>query len=457
MKPARVKPRILVVDDDASIRSLMSEMLEDQGFEVLAAPDGTEALRRIRENDLNLVILDYWLPDFDGLKVLHEARKISPTLPVLMMSGYGTIKLAVQATKEGAYDFIEKPPDVDRVTVAIKNALEKDLLRREVATLKAETLAKYQMVGTSPAMQRLYEMIDRVAPSKASVLILGESGTGKELAAHAVHQKSAVAGGPFVRLNCAAIPHELIESELFGHEKGAFTGAVAQKPGKLELADKGTVLLDEIGDMDFHVQAKLLRFLQEGEFERVGGIKTLKVDVRTFAATNKNLEEEIKAKRFREDLFYRLNVVTLRVPPLRERTEDIPALAEHFLGKYCAEHGVPLKALTDDAIDLLAAQPWPGNVREFGNVIQRLVVLLPQQTLSAHDIRPLVTAETGSEQSASDGQSLKSARDDFERKHILKVLADCQGNITEAARILEIDRTTLYRTLERLGVSTASS
>ena len=435
----------------------MTEMLEEQGFEVHAAPDGTEALQRIRENDLNLVILDYQLPDMDGLKVLTEARKLNPSLPVIMMSGYGTIKLAVEATKLGAYDFIEKPPDVDRVTVAIKNALEKDMLRREVATLKAETLAKYQMVGSSPAMQRLFEMIDRVAPSKASVLILGESGTGKELAAHAVHQKSAMAGGPFVRLNCAAIPHDLIESELFGHEKGAFTGAVTQKPGKLELADKGTVFLDEIGDMSFHVQAKLLRFLQEGEFERVGGTKTLKVDVRTFAATNKNLEEEIKAKRFREDLYYRLNVVTLRVPTLRERKEDIPALAEHFLGKYCAEHGVPLKVLTDDAVGLLAAQPWPGNVREFGNVIQRLVVLLPQQTLSSRDIRPLIVAESSPEQPASNGQSLKAARDECERKYILKVLSNCQGNMTEAARILDIDRTTLYRSLERLGVKPPSA
>ncbi|MCX6841865.1 MAG: sigma-54 dependent transcriptional regulator [candidate division WOR-3 bacterium] len=452
-----VRQRILVVDDDVKVRALLGEMLTEQGYEVVSAADGTEALQRVDENDLSLVLLDFQLPDFDGLKVLEEIRKRRPALPVVMVSGFGTIKLAVEATKGGAYDFIEKPPDPNRVALVIKNALAQDALRREVETLRAETLGRYQMVGTSAPMQRLYEMIDRVAPSKASVLILGESGTGKELAAHAVHQKSPVASGPFVRINCAAIPHDLIESELFGHEKGAFTGAVAQKPGKLELADKGTVLLDEIGDMDFHVQAKLLRFLQEGEFERVGGTKTLKVDVRTFAATNKNLEEEIKAKRFREDLYYRLDVVTLKVPPLRERKEDIPALAEHFLRKYCAEHGVPLKAMTDDAMGLLAEQPWPGNVREFANVIQRLVVLLPQQTLSARDIRPLIVTEGSPEQSASNGQSLKTARDEFERKHILRVLADCQGNMTEAARILDIDRTTLYRTLERLGVKAANS
>jgi two-component system nitrogen regulation response regulator NtrX len=267
-----------------------------------------------------------------------------------------------------------------------------------------------------------------------------------------------VAGGPFVRLNCAAIPHELIESELFGHEKGAFTGAVAQKQGKLELADKGTVFLDEMGDMSYQVQAKLLRFLQEGEFERVGGTKTLKVDVRTFAATNKNLEEEIKAKRFREDLYYRLNVVTLMVPPLRDRKEDIPALADYFLDKYCAEHGVQKKTLSDDALALLTAQPWPGNVREFANAVQRSVVLLQHQVLSADDIGPLLMGTVpvqGPSPNLGSDRSLKAAKETFERIHIVRVLTDCGWNITEAARILEVDRTALYRIFDRLNIPTA--
>ena len=450
-----VKQRILVVDDDAKVRALLGEMLEEQGYEVVTAADGTEALQCVDENDLSLVLLDFQLPDMDGLKVLKEVKKRRPALPVVMVSGYGTIKLAVDATKRGAYDFIEKPPDPDRVTVVIKNALEQDRLHREVATLRAETLFRYQMVGTSAPVQRLYEIIDRVAPSKASVLILGENGTGKELVARAIHQKSAVSSGSFVRLNCAAIPHELIESELFGHEKGAFTGAVAQKPGKLELADKGTVLLDEVGDMSLAAQAKLLRFLQDGELQHVGGSQTRKVEVRVIAATNKNLDEAIRQKLFRDDLFYRLSVVTIHVPPLRERKEDVPLLAAHFLEQACTEHAVSLKSLTDDAVALLAAQPWPGNVRELANAMQRCVVLLQQQVLSARDIEPLLSRPSDLATEPISDRSLKAAREGFERLHIVRVLSDCGWNITEASRILGVDRTALYRIFERLNIPTA--
>jgi len=450
-----VKQRILVVDDDAKVRALLGEMLTEQGYDVVAAADGTEALERLAETDLSLVLLDFQLPDFDGLKVLGEVKKRRPALPVVMVSGFGTIKLAVEATKLGAYDFIEKPPDPDRVALVIKNALAQDALRREVETLRAETLNRYQMVGTSTPMQRLYEMIDRVAPSKASVLILGENGTGKELVARAIHQKSAVAEGPFVRLNCAAIPQELIESELFGHEKGAFTGAVAQQPGKLELADKGTVLLDEIGDMSLAAQAKLLRFLQDGELQHVGGSQARKVEVRVIAATNKNLDEAIRQKLFRDDLFYRLSVVTIHVPPLRERREDIPLLAGHFLGQACSEHAAPQKSLTDDAATLLAARAWPGNVRELANTMQRCVVLLQQQVLSARDIEPLLSRPSDVATEPTSDRSLKSAREGFERRHVIRVLSDCGWNVTEAARILGVDRTALYRIFDRLNIPTA--
>ncbi|MEO0086103.1 MAG: sigma-54 dependent transcriptional regulator [candidate division WOR-3 bacterium] len=454
MKPGKVKPRILVVDDDPGIRSILAELLEEQGYAAIAAPDGTEALARAAETDLSLVLLDYQLPDMDGLRVLAELVKLRPGLPVVMISGFGTIKLAVEATKQGAYDFVEKPLDEDRVLVAVRNALERDRLRREVAALREETLARYRMVGTSAPMQRVYEMIDRVAPTRASVLILGENGTGKELVARAIHQKSAVAQGPFVRLNCAAIPHDLIESELFGHEKGAFTGAVGEKPGKLELADKGTVLLDEVGDMSLPAQAKLLRFLQDGELEHVGGTEPRKVEARILAATNHDLTQALKEKRFRDDLYYRLSVVVIQVPPLRERREDIPLLAAHFLELACADNGVPPKSLTDDALRLLDAQPWPGNVRELDHVIQRCVVLLRQPLLSARDIEPLLAPAASPGQAAAESRSLRAARDAFERQHILQVLADCNWNVTEAARILEVDRTALYRIFERLNIPT---
>jgi len=445
----RVSQRVLVVEDDTKTRRLIAEFVAEQGFEVLEAPDGTVALEQVRRHDVNLVVLDYQLPDFDGLEVLAGIRKVRPALPVIMVSGHGTIKLAVEATRQGAYDFLEKPLDADQLVLRIKNALERDLLQREVAALRQEALARNLMVGDSPAMRRLCELIAQSAPSRAAVLILGESGVGKELAARAIYQGSHVSGGPYVRINCAAIPHDLIESELFGYEKGAFTGAAAGKPGKLELADGGTVFLDEIGDMSLPVQARLLRFLQEGEFERVGGTRTIKVDVRVVAATNKDLSKEIEQRRFREDLYYRLSVVVLKVPPLRERIEDIPLLAQHFFGRFCTEHGVPLKTLTQDALSLLASQPWPGNVREFANAVQRCVVLLRRQKLTAADVVPLLI-DSGA---GRVGRSLKAVREESERRHVLSVLAECGGNMTEAAQVLEIDRTTLYRMMARLGVS----
>ena len=445
------RPAVLVVDDDSGVRKLLTFILRDQGYDITTAANGAEALEHLKTRAFNLVFEDYQLPDTDGLAVLKEAGRLRPGLPVVMMSGFGTIKLAVEATRQGAYDFLEKPLDADRVIMSARHALEQDRLRREVALLKSQCGAQFEMVGTSSVMQQLQAMIDRVAPSKASVLILGESGVGKELVARAIHDRSSVAGGPFIRINCAAIPQELIESELFGHEKGSFTGAIAQKPGKMELAHTGTVFLDEIGDMNLYVQAKLLRFLQEGEFERVGGTRTMKVDVRTIAATNKDIAEEIKQHRFREDLYYRLNVVTLKVLPLRDRPDDISLLARHFLTRYCAEHGVPQKTLSDDAVTMLKSQPWPGNVRELANVIQRCVVMVPTPDLTGADVESVLInrAESATMQSS---RSLRAARDEFERGHILATIAECQGNLSEAARVLDVERTSLYRMIERLGL-----
>jgi two-component system nitrogen regulation response regulator NtrX len=448
----KMKEKILVVDDDARIRDLLTDILAEQGFEVVAAADGAQALAHADDEGLSLVLLDYNLPDTDGIAVLQEMKRRKPALPVIMISAFGTGKLGAEAAKLGAYDFLDKPLEAERVLVSVRNALERDALRRKVEMLQAETFAQYRMIGNSAAMQQVYELIDRVAPKNASVLILGESGTGKELAARAIHQRSHRAEKPFVRINCAAIPPELIESELFGHVRGSFSGAVADKPGQLEVADQGTALLDEIGDMALPVQAKLLRFLQEGELQRVGSTRMTKVDVRVIAATNKNLPLEIKERRFRGDLYYRLNVVTLNIPPLRERKEDIPLLAEHFLAKFCRDEATVQKTLAPDAMNLLANQPWVGNVRELANVIQRCVVLLSQPVLAARDIEPLLMTGAGAVEGSERTRSLHDAREDFERSYILGVLTDCQWNVAEAARVLGVDRTSLYGTFKRLGI-----
>lgn len=382
----KIKGRILVIDDEAKDREVIRKILSPENYEVIQAENGLAGIKQIKENQLNLVLLDLVLPDINGIEVLKEIIKLKPTLPVIMISQYGTIKYAVLATKLGAFDWLEKPIDKEILLVTVRNALERERLQKEVAILKEESLKRYQMIGVSEPIQKIFNFIEKIAPTNTPVLITGESGVGKELVARAIHNKSKRKSEAFVKINCAAIPETLIESELFGYEKGAFTDAKTTKPGKLEIAHNGTLFLDEIGDLGLAAQAKLLRFLQEGEFERLGGTSATKVSVRIIAASNKNLLEEIERKNFRANLYYRLNVISIYVPPLRERKEDIPVLADYFLTKYCEENGAIKKSLTPDAIVFLQNQPWIGNVRELENLINRASILVKSPQITVPDL-----------------------------------------------------------------------
>jgi two-component system nitrogen regulation response regulator NtrX len=457
--------RVLVVDDEPRARDIMADILSGAGMEVLQAGDGEEAIRLAGETELNLILLDLMLPDMNGTQVLEAILKGKPSLPVVMISGQGSIQDAVKATKLGAYDFLEKPAEREKILLAARNALERDRMRRELTELREESLRRYQMVGTSPAMLEIFKQIDEIAMPRAPVLVTGESGGGKELVARAIHAKSGRKDKAFVKLNCAAIPETLIESELFGYEKGAFTGALTQKKGKLETADGGTLLLDEVGDLSLSSQAKLLRFLQENEFERLGSTSTLRVDVRVVSATNKNLRQEIDEKRFREDLYFRLNVIHIHVPPLRERKDDIPLLADHFLGQQCEENGVPKKQLTPDAVEFLKSADWThNNARELENLMKRAAILVKAQDITPRDLVPLMEPTgLGTRSGMSDipvmsraGQSqfsLREARDEFEREFIRTSLARNDWDKTRTAEQLGIERTHLHRKLKDLGIT----
>ena len=445
-----MKPLVLIVDDDVGLAKQLGKTLRTEGYDTALANNGAEALRCVSERDFNLVLLDLMLPDMSGLDVFKHVHAAKPGLPVVMMSNFGTIPTAVEATRLGIYDFMEKPFEPDRLLLVVRNALDRDQLAREVEVLRRESQDRHQMVGTSAAMDKVHALIDQAAPSRTTILILGETGVGKDLVARAIHEKSPRARQRFVKVNSAAIPQALIESELFGYEKGAFTGAAARKQGKLELAHEGTLFLDEVGDLSLYTQAKLLRFLQDGEFERVGGTETLKIDARVVAATNKDLVEETKAKTFREDLYYRLNEITVHVPPLRERKGDIPLLCRYFLDRFCEEEDVPIKKLTPDAELYLANQRWPGNVRELRGMMRRLVVLNDSPVVSASDIVNLVGGNGNQAVTASG--PFQQARDQFERDYILKIIADEHGNMSNVARALDMDRSTLYRHFERLGI-----
>ncbi len=448
---------ILVVDDEKNIRSSLEGILKDEGYHVRTAPTGEELLRQVAQASPDLVILDVWLPGMDGLQALGELKQQYPDLPVIMISGHSTVETAVKATRLGAYDFIEKPLSLEKTVLAVQNALDRRRLEQENLALRRTLEERYEIVGESPAIQALRTQIQSAAPSHGRVLIRGESGTGKELIARAIHRQSLRAGKPFVEVNCAAIPDELIESELFGHEKGAFTGATTKRRGKFELADGGTIFMDEVGDMSLKTQAKVLRVLQEQTFERVGGSETLSVEVRVIAASNKLLEEEIQKGNFREDLFYRLSVIPFEVPPLRERKEDIPLLASHFLRLFSREYGKRERKLSPEAMDLLIQYPWPGNVRELRNVMERLVIMVPQETIRPADLALSPRARTGATPEAPDqllewDGTLRGARERFEREYILRRLREANWNVTRTAERLGLERSNLHRKIKAYGI-----
>lgn len=452
MKPDQTT--ILVVDDEESIRKSLQGILEDEGYRVLLAEDGQSALSVVEEETPDAVFLDIWLPDKDGMIVLEEMRKGWPMLPVVMISGHGSIDLAVRATKLGAYDFVEKPLSLEKVLLVVRNALRYSSLEQENRWLRQQVSPREEVTGVSLPIQRLREQIRIIAPTSSFVLIQGENGTGKEVVARAIYRQSKRSHGPFVEVNCAAIPEELIESELFGHERGAFTGATQMRRGKFDLANGGTLFLDEIGDMSLSTQAKILRILQEQRFQRVGGSRFIQVDVRVVAATNKNLEEEIKAGRFREDLYHRLNVIPVEVPPLRDRREDIPLLVEEFVEEFCKGRGYPRRQFSDGVMEAFKQYTWPGNVRELKNVVERLLILARSQVVEVADLTPPIWA--GPQVVAKPGlqspQSLKEAREAFERAFLEAKLREYGGNVSRTAEAVGLERSHLHKKLKELGI-----
>ncbi len=448
--------KILIIDDEQSILESLADILEDEGYRVVTATSAAQGQRVLQEENPDLLILDVWLPDTDGLELLRVLRQESPSLPVIIISGHGTVEMAVEAIKLGAFDFLEKPLSYDRVVVTVANALRFRALEEENLRLRARITGK-GLSGESPAIRRVKTEIERVAPTDATVLIMGESGVGKEVAARMIHELSARRSRPFVELNCAAIPDELIESELFGHEKGAFTGATTAKRGKFELANGGTLFLDEIGDMSLSAQAKVLRVLQEKRFERLGGTRTIEIDVRVIAATNKDLQQEISAGRFRQDLFFRLNVVPIVIPPLRERPEDIPLLVQEFLQELAQHTGLGHKNLEPEVLEALKRYSWPGNVRELRNLIERLVIMASGPKISLQDLPPEIYQGAPSSTSPSQDpwfvcDNFKEARQLFEREFLRRKMAKFQGNISQTAEAIGLERSYLHRKLKALGL-----
>jgi len=445
------KRRVLVIDDERAIRQTLSQVLADEGYEVESAADGIEGLDRMRRERFDLVFLDVWLKDKDGLAILTELGDKASTVPVVMISGHANVETAVRAVKSGAYDFLEKPLSLERVLVTAQKAIAHRDLAEEVARFREKASGEQTLIGETPAIVKLRDEILQVAPTDARVLITGESGTGKEIVARAIHRHSPRRGAPLVEVNCAAIPEELIESELFGHVRGSFTGASAERAGKFEEADGATIFLDEVADMSARTQAKVLRALQEGRFTRVGGTKTVESDARVISATNKNLPEEIKAGRFREDLFFRLAVVPLSLPPLRERSPDVPELARHFLREAAQKAGQRPKTFSDAALKKLRAYAWPGNVRELKNLVERLMIMAPGDAIDLRDL-PIEIVESDAISVPADFSSLRQARDDFERRFILAALRKNRGNVTRTAEELGVERSHFYRKLKGYGI-----
>ena len=451
-----MKPSILIVDDEAGVRSALSGVLRDEGYGVEAVESGEACLDRVVRAQYDVIVLDIWLPGLDGLATLAKLQERRVDAPVIMISGHGNIESAVRAIKLGAFDFIEKPLSLEKTVLVVANAMRQRRLEVENRELRATVDRRHQMVGESYVLRQLLEQVAMAAPTNGRVLIHGENGTGKELVARSIHMRSRRMKGPFIEVNCAAIPEELIESELFGHMKGAFTGAVADRRGKFELADGGTLFLDEIADMSVKTQAKVLRALQEQVVEPVGGTSSVKVDVRVIAATNKDLPTEIRAGRFREDLYFRLNVIPIFVPPLRNRDNDIALLADHFMAEFAREYGRRAKRFDQGALSLLQHYTWPGNVRELRNVIERLVIMVPRESITEDDLgflAPGATALSEAHAPVVTRLTLQEARERFERDLILRTLAEQQGNMSRTADVLGVERSNLYRKMRGFGIA----
>lgn len=450
-------PSILVVDDDAAHRTMLATLLGSWGYPVTEADDGGRAVAAVRRQAFDLILMDVRMIEVSGIEALEQIKTINPAIPVVLMTAYASVETAVEAIRKGAYDYLTKPLDFDKLRLTVQRAMEHLRLQAENRQLKADLgrdLNRSHIIGHSPAMCALLETVAQVAPTEATVLITGESGTGKELIAKSIHHNSPRKDRPLVVVNCAALSETLLESELFGHEKGAFTGADRRREGRFKQADRGTIFLDEIGETSAAMQAKLLRVIQEREIQRVGGDETLSVDVRILAATNQNLEEAVENGRFREDLFYRLNVVTLRIPPLRERTDDIPLLAQHFLEKYAGKNRKNVKGFSPLAMDLLLKYGWPGNVRELENTIERAVILLPDEHITEKELPSNITEHfTDRRDSPTTTASANRPLEEVEREAILATLEDSGGNKSETARRLGINRKTLHKKLKDYGLA----
>jgi len=446
------KSRILIVDDDRGHCDIIANALTYEGYETEIANNGQDAVDKINNNRPDMLLLDLKLPDMTGIKVLEKARKKNPPIPVVMLSGEADIQTAVEATKMGAFDFLEKPITSDRILLTLRNALDRSRLEREKAQLLENVKKHYAMVGESPKMKKNNELILRAARTNSKVLIEGENGTGKELVARAIHHESVRAGEPFVAVNCAAIPETLIESELFGHKKGSFTGAIADKPGRFQQAEGGTIFLDEIGDMSMMTQAKVLRTLEEGTIEMIGSSESIPVDVRVIAATNKDLLLEMEEGRFREDLYFRLNVLNIKVSALRERRDDIPLLIDHYIQYFCDEYGVVRKKVTPKAIQQLMRYPWPGNVRELKNFVEKAVVMVTQSEIIPDHVSEILQSYSRKQPETDSRLPLKEARDRFEKQYIQARLGETNWNMTRTAKLLGIPRTYLYKKLKKLGI-----
>ena len=447
---------ILVVDDEQGIREVLQDVLADEGHRVITVEDGFRALEILEEGTVDLVILDVWLPNMGGIDVLKRVRDGWPEIEVVVISGHANINMAVQAVKIGAFDFLEKPLSLEKTITVVENALKMEELKRENRSLKQSILFEDEMIGSGEGMRKVRELIDQSADSEARILILGENGTGKELVAREIHHRSRRAQAPFVEVNCASIPETLIESELFGHEKGAFTDAHARRKGKFELANGGTLFLDEIADMSLSTQAKVLRVLQEMKFERIGGEKSINVDVRVIAATNKNIQEEIRTGRFREDLYFRINVIPIFVPPLRDRIEDLLELIDYFMNKYDRSTGEPPRRLSEDSLQLLRTYSWPGNIRELKNFIERINIMTEEKVISADSVRRFLTSRTDWEKDevlkGFESMKLNEAKDEFEREFLVKKLEENEQNITRTSRALGITPSHLHNKIKKHGI-----